>query len=310
MAEDAPSDAEIFTRLHGLALGIDAAKALGEAETAAAAARLPTSFYKALENPAFAPRMPLVLPQLLRAINNEAVSRRELARIIVRDPALAGGLLKLANSAYYRFQSEPVESIDRAIALVGTDGMRSLITTSVMQPIFRVGSREFARFPEIIWTHTLRATSAIEALAAATPGIDSFAAQLLSMVRGMGTIVVFRVALDHEDVRGRVQANPEILLHLLRVHGADVARHIAVGWNLSASFVSCLDEQVSDDAEQVRTPLQQTLHLGRLMGALAVLEAHDCIDGEIAHAVMLESGCPAGRYEAIWQTMTKAARME
>ena len=53
----------------------------------------------------YTPRRPNLLPQLMRAINDEEVSRRELSAIIARDPAMVGSLLKMANSAYYRVAS-------------------------------------------------------------------------------------------------------------------------------------------------------------------------------------------------------------
>jgi len=33
--------------------------------------------------------------------------------MIAKDPALVGGLLKLANSPFYRVNAQPVESVDR-----------------------------------------------------------------------------------------------------------------------------------------------------------------------------------------------------
>jgi hypothetical protein len=63
------------------------------------------------------PRRPNLLPQLMRAINDEDVSRRELSAIIARDPSMVGSLLKMANSAYYRVAAGKVESIERAVVI-------------------------------------------------------------------------------------------------------------------------------------------------------------------------------------------------
>src|SRR5882724_602634 len=109
----------------------------------------------------YSPRRPNLLPQLMRAINDEDVSRRELSAIIARDPALVGSLLKMANSAFYRVSSRQVETIERAIVLMGSDGLRSLVAAALMQPIFKVSSTgTFARFPEIVWEHAMRTAHA------------------------------------------------------------------------------------------------------------------------------------------------------
>ena len=41
-------------------------------------------------DPKHAPRRPLLLPELVRAVNDSDTTRRELARMIARDPALVG----------------------------------------------------------------------------------------------------------------------------------------------------------------------------------------------------------------------------
>ncbi len=129
----------------------------------------------------------------MQAVNDTDTSRRELAIMISKDPSLVGSLLKLANSQYYRMNSQAVESVDRAVAVIGTEGIRSLIAAALVQPVFRVSGGEFAQFPEVIWEHTFLAANAAETYAAVVVNADPFAAQLLALVNGLGAIVVFRV---------------------------------------------------------------------------------------------------------------------
>ena len=147
------------------------------------------------DKPNYAPRRPLLLPKLMRAMNDNEVSRRELSRIIATDPALAGSLLRLANSPFYRSRPEPVESLDRAIALLGLEGMRSLIAAALLQPVFRVGGGLFMQFGDVTWEHTLYSASAAEAHAAVVENSDPFAiAAAAVIVDGAG---------DHRRVPSR-----------------------------------------------------------------------------------------------------------
>ena len=116
--------------------------------------------------------------------------------MIARDPALVGSLLKLANSPLYRRGSKPVESVDRALAVLGTNGTRSLVAAALMQPVFRAADGDSARFAEIIWEHTQRSAAAAELHAAAVESSDPFTAQLVALVMGLGAIVVYRRVLD------------------------------------------------------------------------------------------------------------------
>lgn len=84
------------------------------------------------------PRKPMIIPKLLRAVNSESSTKKDLVEVISEDPVLAGELLKIANSPFYRVSEEPVESIGRAIVLLGMNGLKALASTLVMQPVVQV----------------------------------------------------------------------------------------------------------------------------------------------------------------------------
>ena len=63
------------------------------------------------------------MPQLLRAVRDPSVGSGALGSIIAQDPVLAGDALRLANSSYYRTTSKPIETIQRAVVICGTDGL-------------------------------------------------------------------------------------------------------------------------------------------------------------------------------------------
>jgi HD-like signal output (HDOD) protein len=244
----------------------------------------------------------MLLPQLMRAVNDTETTRRELANIISRDPALAGSLLRLANSPFYRINAQPVESIDRAVAILGTEGIRSLIASAVMQPVFRVAGGEFTRFPETIWEHTFRAGAAAEAHAAIIENSDPFAAQLLGMLMGLGSIVVFRAALDQYTAHPTVTPDAGVIASLLNSHSAQVAGRIATSWDLSGRILSALEDQYAPMHEP--TALGRSLRFGRLMGALAVLEANEALTDDVAKSTMLATGASGPQVERIWSRLT------
>ena len=246
-----------------------------------------------------APRRPLLLPQLLRAMRNDDVSRRELSKIIARDPVLAGNLLKLANSSFYRVADRPVESIDRAVALLGTDGIRSLVAAALVQPVFDLSKQAFARFPQVVWEHTYRAATAAEAHAAIVEDTDPFAAQLLGLTMGLGSLVVFRVALE-QYTRLAIRPDPAVIAALLERHTASVGRRIAVSWELSERISKALEDQAGALPFQELTSLGRSLYFGRLIGALAVLKLNERITDEAAKDSMLAAGASAFQFESIW----------
>jgi HD-like signal output (HDOD) protein len=261
-------------------------------------------FDKLATDPKYTMRRPMMLPQLLRAVHDKKSTQHQLANIFARDPALAGNLLKVANSPVYRVSEDPVESLDRAVAMLGTDGLHSLIATVLVQPVFKLPATHYPRFPETVWEHTFRAASAAENYAALVENADPFAAQLLALTMGLGAIVVYRIVMDRSQtlLDGRTP-HPAIIISLIDSQCAGVAKRVAASWDLSERVLTALEEQrprAIGEANEAPSALGRSLAFGRKLAALAVLFEHGRISEGTVRASM-ELDAPLGEhFEAIW----------
>jgi HD-like signal output (HDOD) protein len=258
----------------------------------------------AANEPRYAPRRPMLLPQLLRAVSDTDTSRRELSTMIAKDPSLVGSLLKLANSQFYRMNAQPIESVDRAVAVIGTEGIRSLIAAALVQPVFRVSAGEFVQFPEVIWDHTFLAANAAETYAAVVVNSDPFAAQLLALVHGLGAIVVFRVALDQYAARPGLRPDAATIVSLIDAHTSRVGRAIAASWDLSGRILAALEDQAPGAMVPEPTALGRALRFGRFIAALAVLKNRGLVDESAAKAALKANGASGAHFERMWERMT------
>jgi len=258
----------------------------------------------AANEPRYAPRRPMLLPELMRAVSDSDTSRRELSQMISKDPSLVGSLLKLANSQFYRTNAQAIESVDRAVAVIGTEGIRSLIAAALVQPVFKVAGGDFAQFPEVIWEHTFLAANAAETYAAVVVNSDPFAAQLLALVNGLGAIVVFRVALDQYAARASLRPDAATIVSLLDTHTSRVARAVAASWDLSGRILDALEEQTPGTTSSEPTPLGRALKFGRFIAALAVLNNKGLIDDAAAKRSLKASGASGAHFERIWERLT------
>jgi len=237
-------------------------------------------------------------------VNDETVSQRELAVLIAQDPALAGNLLRLANSAFYRVNSQPVESLDRAVALLGTSGIRSLMAAALLQPVFKTPSGEFKHFPDITWEHTQYAANAAEAYAAILADEDPFAAQLLVLLYGLGSILVFRAAMD-EYARHAVAADAATVAALIDRHAVHVASRIAHDWELSSRILTALEDQSADPQPEAASGLGKSLRFGLYCGAVAVLRRAGALDDDGGKAALAAGGFAGLDCERIWARLAK-----
>jgi hypothetical protein len=292
---------QVLQRLRELALGTslsDTARPGPGHAAVAAAAIAATEDGATLRQ--LAPRRPSLLPQLIRTVNDDAAPRRELAAIIRRDPSLVGSLLEMANSSFYRVTERPVESIDRAVVLLGSEGIRSLIAAAAMQPIFRIAVGPFPQFAQTVWEHAWRSANAAVVHAAMAEKADPFAAELLSLVWGLADVVLFRAVLERYEATsgGRLRPDAAVIASVLKSHSAAVARRIGAGWDLSAGSLAAFEQQAGT-AEPV-TALGRSLRFGRTVGALAVLHINGVIDETTATASLPNSSLAREQLERMW----------
>jgi len=236
--------------------------------------------------PRYMPRRPQLLPQLMSAVNDSESSGKAIAGIIAQDPALAGNLLKVANSALYRVQSLPVESIERAVTLIGTEGIRRIIAVALMQPVMKTDDGVFGRFPAIIWEHTLLSAMAAAEHAKNVERGDAFAAQMLGLMHGLGSIIVVQVLRDEYAKRQSLVPDAVVAAALLDQWAAPTAGRIAQGWDLSNRIAQALADQQRAEAAGDLSPLGRSLRFGRVAGALAMLRRHGRIEQAEARAVL------------------------
>jgi HD-like signal output (HDOD) protein len=259
---------------------------------------------EAAEQHQYFPRRPLLLPKLLQALNATDSTRQELVRLILEDPTLAGTTLKRANNAFYRVSGDPVESLDRAVAVLGVDGLRGLLSTAILQPVFRLPKGFFDRFADIVWEQAQRCAICAQTYAEKTGDDDPFVAQLLAVLRSLATLVLFRMTLDKYRQSPNVLPRPEVFVRVMQKHRGRLAMEIAKTWQLSSPSLDALDEQAREISPSDMSPLGRAVYYGELAGWLAVANHHGMYSPEGVEAMLVEQGLTA----PIAQTLLQAAQ--
>ena len=130
-----PSLEEIDDRFHRFVLGLPEAQS-----TEPTAAELATLKRLELLSTCFdmrsLPRLPTVLPQLLRTLKSDKAAGGELAKLVGRDPLMVGEVMRVTSSVFYR-SAQPITSLQHAVVLLGQEGLRRVITQHVMKPILQ-----------------------------------------------------------------------------------------------------------------------------------------------------------------------------
>jgi HD-like signal output (HDOD) protein len=257
--------------------------------------------------PEYIPRRPSLLPKLLATVNDPQSAMVEISRIIAQDPALTGNLLRIANSPMYRVSGLPVESIDRAVTLVGVQGIRSIIATALLQPVMAGGSGAFSRFPELVWEHTLYSASAAEQHAVQIERAEPFLAQLIGLLHGLSAIVVFRIVRDQFAAHPQLSPNVSSVARMLETWVAPTAGRIAANWELSERVQYALESQALAAELQMENSLARSLKFGRVTGSVIVLCRLGRITEAEARAIVLAGENRRPQAERLWDRYAAAS---
>lgn len=255
--------------------------------------------------PRYTPHRPSLLPQLLEVLNDEEASLRALSRIVAQDPRLTGELLRMANSPFYRVSSVPVESVERAAALLGTQGIRTLIASWLVQPLAG-GAGQPGRFGEVSWEHALYSASAGEAWAARSQDADPFAAHLLALLHGLGTVTAYRVLTDLYAAQPQLQPDAAAVAGALHANAAVTAARIALNWGMSERTCQALEAQSSAAPAGEEQALGRALRFGLLAGAATLLCRHGRLTEEEARQQLVAAGFDGPQSDRVWDRLMRA----
>jgi len=101
---------------------------------------------------------------ILKAMSSLSQEPREMTKLVVADPTLAGQVLKTVNSAFYGL-SYPVASVFRAVLLLGHLEVRNIIWRSCLGEGLGPDQGPTSEALDALWQHSFAASRAAYALA-------------------------------------------------------------------------------------------------------------------------------------------------
>lgn len=306
-AHDTEATQAVFDETFKLAFGVQHFDYEIRGPHAAVLAKVSENAAASVHQREYFPRRPMLLPRLIQVLNDDESTRKELVRLILEDPALTGSVLQRANSAAYRYSPEPVDSLDRAVVMLGSDGLRSLMATAILQPVFRQPKGYFDNFAAITWEHARRTAAAAEACARAIDNADPFIAQLLGLLGPLARIVLFRLTMEMYREQAGIMPRAEVFIRAMQQQEAEVAGFIAATWELSDPSIVALKEQADRVSPAAMSPLGRAIYYGELCGALALLAHRGSYSVEGAQAMLMQQGLAREATFEIWDAAMAAS---
>jgi len=193
------------------------------------------------QRPAYAadlvPRVPAVIPALLRSLRDDSASGADIVRMVAQDVVLVGEVIREANSSWYN-PAVPVRTIEGALIMLGRNGLRMLLARVAFRRVINIRAGRFAaQVAPQIWRQSEKCALAASTLAATTEA-DPFEAYLAGLVQNVGLIVAFR--LIDQVYQDDLLPGSGAFVHALLAQARRMAHGIALHWEFPESVAGAV----------------------------------------------------------------------
>ncbi len=155
------------------------------------------------------PSLPTIAVQVLEVAKKSDADITEIARLISKDPALSGKILKTVNSSFYG-RSQHVSTISHALVILGLQSVKTLVLGfSLVSNLTRGKGLEHMAY----WRHSIFAATAARIVASKAAVVQQEEAFLVALLMDIGMLVLDQVlgeqygeihstVTSHEDLAG------------------------------------------------------------------------------------------------------------
>lgn len=189
--------------------------------------------------------MPVVgqtIAELNAIAGNDDADVNQLAEVILRDPNLTSHVLRIANSVHYNYSKFPINTVSRAVVLIGLKGMRAVcISLLLIDSLLSIGPKQ--RVLQLMAQGLHAATQARELIKLKDDeaGEEVFIAALLFNLGEMAFLAHEKITdanreLLHEDPKVRKEAMENILGTSFKSITRSLAKHWKLGDTLEKSL--------------------------------------------------------------------------
>ena len=221
------------------------------------------------------PRLPAVIPKVMRALNDKQTDAAALAEIFSGDVVLVREVIRLANSPYYA-RSHTYDSLEQAIVNIGFNGVRQMIISVAMKPILSQNSGHFVNIASrYLWDKSMHSALLCDCVAK-TLHEDRFHAYLagLTLQTGM-TVLIRELDADFDDMQAPL--NMQFIDDINR-YASEVSARISQQWQFPVPVTNALREQACSEEPMTMSNLGRIIFLSDKLAKVRILQANGYLE--------------------------------
>jgi len=183
------------------------------------------------------PTLPEVALKVRDTLEDENSSLVDVAKIITSDAALSARMIQVSNSPLLR-AANPIESVEAAVTRMGSNMIRNLVTSMVMEQMFQATSDVTDNRLRKIWEHSTEVAAISHALTSQFTKLQPDQAMLAGLVHDIGALPILSRAEDYPELLEDEATLDRIINSVHTTIGAEILRK----WNFPEELIAVADE--------------------------------------------------------------------
>lgn len=190
------------------------------------------------------------LPEISLRVNELAndpnSTAEDMGKVISQDPALVVRMLKIANSAYYGLSTE-VDTITRAIAILGTNKIRDLVLSTSTSQAFEGIPNDLITMQDF-WHHSLYCGLLAQILSKKSKKANAEPVFIAGLLHDIGQLLMFNQLPEksHEAILLLMEGSEDLETfeaerHVFGFDHMQVGAELIKSWKLSPVLQECVE---------------------------------------------------------------------
>jgi len=202
--------------------------------------------------------LPANAMQAFELSSDPSASISDFVQVIESDEALSSRVVRVANSVYFS-RGTPASNIDAAVANIGLDELRCLLSASLIKNLLKGQDT----FREQLWTNAVATAVFAKGLSRYLPNIASSEAFLCGLVHDVGKLVMTRETDElYKKVNSLVSDGEmdfvEAEERIFELNHVEVGAWVAEAWNFPELVLDSISEHhrpFPEQADKVTAPM-------------------------------------------------------
>lgn len=218
------------------------------------------------------PPLPTSAMRVIALTKNPATSARELENVIAQDPALAAGMLRQANSAYYGY-ARRISSLQEAIVILGFQATQGLAMASAVAPFLKTQLLGYEIEQDGLWKHSMLTGMAAKSLCKRLKLPYGDVAYTAGLLHDIGKLVISIYVQEVgsyllEKVTVSKLSYVEVEEKVIGYNHATVGGFLAKGWSLPEDLVESISCHHAPSSAQNHAELASVIHVANGLASL------------------------------------------